>query len=103
MATGIKETKDVVNLLGVLGEKIAGKPEIVKAFKERNYAALGQLFAGLALDAELRTAGTEAFSGIGAIKDEIKDLSVLEGIDIGADALAAVKRVYTAYNAAHNV
>ncbi len=87
MSTGIQETEDVIEFLGVLGEKFAGNKAIVTAFKEKNWAALGVHLAALATDVELRDSGIKAFDGIKTVTDELKDLSILEGLQLGQDSL----------------
>jgi len=98
---GINETRDLIAFTAALGRCVAGRPEIVAAFRARNFAALGPLFLGMAADADLRATGARAFDGIREIPAEVMDLDLLEGAELAGDALNAVKAVYGAYASAH--
>ena len=85
MSTGIKETKEaavgLIKLAAVLG----------KVFKDGVQATdVALLLAEYQSNPELKAALDEAFAGIQAVPEEIKDINFSEGVDL---SIAVIKEI----------
>jgi hypothetical protein len=77
MSQGIKETKELLVAVNELAIKIAGL-----AKDGVQVADAIALVALVSADSELQAKLLAAFQGAAAIKDEVKDLDVAEGVDL---------------------
>jgi len=85
---GIKETKDVL----AVGFKVA--EVLALLLKDGVQAKDGMALIDLVLtNADFQVKFKEAIAGIEQVPDELKEVSVFEGLELGQFALAQVKKI----------
>ena len=87
---GIKETKEVLTLIGVFGVAVIRR--LKDGFQSDDITKLLE-------DPELIKAVKEGFQGSGLVLNEIKDLNFIEGIDLGRHGYKQIDSVLDALKA----
>jgi hypothetical protein len=90
---GIKETKEVV--VAVLGHVA---PLLIKRFKDGvGFDDVSAIMAKWNSDEEFKAALQEAFDDVKKIPDEVSDLDLSEGLDLGMAAVMQVPKIVEAF------
>ncbi|MCP4639446.1 MAG: hypothetical protein GY851_03385 [bacterium] len=89
---GIKETREVVTAMGDVGAVIAGL--LKDGFQPGS--DIMALFMSWQTNPELKASLTAAGDNISAVKDEIKDLDVGEGLELGKEGINTTQKILAA-------